>query len=276
MTKPGVPKPVPPPGMKIRTNYVPKVKQLNRGKQAAQICPRCKQPVPTAEMGEHMRIELLDPKWKEQKDKAREKNKESNLSNTAVSSNLKLLAKTRPDIFGGDEFNIDKALKDAEKGKVIWDGHTASIGTVTQKLGHGLNWEEQQAEQQRAAAEEEARIAAIGPKVPGVRPASGLPGVSGSLPPVPPSMQHYGAHQAYAYPPGAPPPAAPGATHYYPPAPPPSHGQYPGVHQQQQYAYPGPGGPAAYPGPPPATYHYPGSDPRAPPGAPADSAARIS
>ncbi|KAJ3158325.1 SF3a splicing factor complex subunit [Geranomyces michiganensis] len=271
MTKPGVPKPVPPPGMKIRTNYVPKVKQFNRGKQAAQICPRCKQPVPTSEMDEHMRIELLDPKWKEQKDKAREKNKESNLSNTAVSSNLKLLAKTRPDIFGGDEFNVEKALKDAEKGKVIWDGHTASIGTVTQKLGQGLNWEEQLAEQQRVAAEEEARIAAIGPKVPGLRPS--VPGAS-ALPPVPPSM-HYGAHQAYAYPPGAPPPSMPMAAHYYPSAPPASLGPYPGVHPQH-YAYPGPGGAAGYSAQPVATYHYSGGDHRPPPAASADPTVRPS
>jgi splicing factor 3A subunit 1 len=43
------------------------------------ICPRCNQAIPVDEMEEHMRIELLDPKWKEQKEAADAKKKESNL-----------------------------------------------------------------------------------------------------------------------------------------------------------------------------------------------------
>ncbi|TPX56728.1 hypothetical protein PhCBS80983_g04337 [Powellomyces hirtus] len=252
MTQPGKPKPNPPPGIKIRTNYVPKVKQL-RGKQAAQICPRCNQPVPTSEMGEHMRIELLDPRWKEQKDKAREKNKESNLNNDTVSSNLKLLAKTRPDIFGGDEFNIDKTLKEAEKGKVIWDGHTASIGTVTQKLGQTVNWEEQAAELQREALEDEARRDAIGPKAP--VPAGGtFTGGPSSLPPIPSMIPQNVPQQAYAYP-QAPPPVNPyyGLASY-------ANGYDPYAGQYAQYGqgqgYPGLDPYAGYP----PSYAYQGSE----------------
>ena len=113
-------------------------------------------------MGEHVRIELLDPRWKEQKDKARERNLGSNLDSNLVSTNLKLLAKTRPDIFvGGDELEVEKTLKEQEKGKVIWDGHTASIGTVTQKLGQSGNREEQLAELRRKFEEDKAKIAAM-------------------------------------------------------------------------------------------------------------------
>ncbi|KND01583.1 uncharacterized protein SPPG_03381 [Spizellomyces punctatus DAOM BR117] len=172
MTQP-IPKPLP--GMKIRTNYVPKARGL-KVKQVSQICPRCNQPVPASEMAEHVRIELLDPKWKEQRAKARDKHKDSNLDNATVSTNLKLLARTRPDIFVGDEFNIEKTIKeqqqkDSERRKVIWDGHTASIGTVTQKMGQTFNWDDQLAELQKEAEEAAAKANAIGPKAPNQGPA---------------------------------------------------------------------------------------------------------
>jgi splicing factor 3A subunit 1 len=35
--------------------------------------------IPISEMDEHVRIELLDPRWKEQKQAAEAKNRESNL-----------------------------------------------------------------------------------------------------------------------------------------------------------------------------------------------------
>ena len=44
-----------------------------------QICPRCNQAIPVDEMDDHVRIELLDPRWKEQKMAAEAKKKESNL-----------------------------------------------------------------------------------------------------------------------------------------------------------------------------------------------------
>lgn len=76
-------------------------------KPIMQICPKCKQAIPTTKMAEHVRIELLDPKWKEQKAKTLEKSKETNLAdNLTVFENLKQLAQARPDIFGGDELNL--------------------------------------------------------------------------------------------------------------------------------------------------------------------------
>lgn len=86
--------------MKIRDNYVPRA-QAARGKQSAAvtICPNCKLPIPYAEIEEHMRIELLDPRWKEQKAKAESHYATTNLSTGDVANNLKRLASQRTDVF---------------------------------------------------------------------------------------------------------------------------------------------------------------------------------
>lgn len=90
------------PAMKIKENYVPRAAQraANRGMQTA-LCPNCKQQVALNEMEEHMRIELLDPRWKEQKAKAEARYATTNLSTVDVATNLKRLASQRSDLFDG-------------------------------------------------------------------------------------------------------------------------------------------------------------------------------
>ena len=57
-----------------------------------------------SEMDEHVRIELLDPKWKEQKIKAAENMAGTNLiSGGVIAENLKRISTFRSDIFDGDE-----------------------------------------------------------------------------------------------------------------------------------------------------------------------------
>ena len=86
------------PGMKIRTDYVPKAKRqvtstsvphpsiVKRGMAPSitpslitQLCPRCSAPIPVHEMAQHMRVELLDPNWRIQQKRAAEKHKDTNL-----------------------------------------------------------------------------------------------------------------------------------------------------------------------------------------------------
>lgn len=53
------------------------------------------------EMQEHMRINLIDPKWKDQREAMLAKIKETTkASDTEIMSNLNRLAGTRPDVFG--------------------------------------------------------------------------------------------------------------------------------------------------------------------------------
>ncbi|CCJ28415.1 unnamed protein product, partial [Pneumocystis jirovecii] len=83
--------------MKIRTNYVPKV--LNKTENML-ICPQCNLPIPSNELEEHMRIEMLDPKWKEQKAKAESKSASSNLYQEGAASNLKRMTASMYDMQG--------------------------------------------------------------------------------------------------------------------------------------------------------------------------------
>ncbi|EGS22682.1 putative pre-mRNA splicing factor [Thermochaetoides thermophila DSM 1495] len=87
--------------MKIKENYVPRAAQRAANKFGTQtaMCPNCKQQIPLSEMDEHMRIELLDPRWKEQKAKAEARYATTNLSTVDVANNLKRLASQRSDVF---------------------------------------------------------------------------------------------------------------------------------------------------------------------------------
>ncbi|SPO03796.1 related to spliceosome-associated-protein [Cephalotrichum gorgonifer] len=84
--------------LKIRENYVPRA---SRAAERSALCPNCKQLIPLDEMEEHMRIELLDPRWKEQKAKADSRHLRTDLSQVDVANNLKRLASQRTDVFDG-------------------------------------------------------------------------------------------------------------------------------------------------------------------------------
>ncbi|KAL8137039.1 hypothetical protein V2J09_003040 [Rumex salicifolius] len=106
-----------------------------------------------SEMSEHMRISLIDPKFKEQKDRMFAKIRETTLAqDDEISRNIVGLARTRPDIFGTTEEEVSNAVKaEIEKKKeeqpkqVIWDGHTGSIGrTANQAMSQSFPGEDQQ------------------------------------------------------------------------------------------------------------------------------------
>ena len=70
------------------------------------------------ELQEHMRIELLDPKWKSQRDalEARKAQASELQRGANVVSSLKNLARTRVDIFGA-EADEEKRKKEEEEEK---------------------------------------------------------------------------------------------------------------------------------------------------------------
>ncbi|ONM31199.1 putative splicing factor 3A subunit 1 [Zea mays] len=108
--------------------------------------------IPISEMEEHMRISLIDPKYKEQKERMLAKIKETTLApDDEISRNIVGLARTRPDIFGTTEEEVSNAVKaeiekkkDEQPKQVIWDGHSGSIGrTATHALSQIQGGEEQ-------------------------------------------------------------------------------------------------------------------------------------
>ncbi|KAG5993391.1 hypothetical protein E4U43_003513 [Claviceps pusilla] len=87
------------PPMKIRENYVPRAAQrtATRPGPATALCPNCKQQIPINELEAHMRIELLDPRWKEQK-AAAESRYSATITGSEIAQNLKRLASQRHDV----------------------------------------------------------------------------------------------------------------------------------------------------------------------------------
>ena len=88
------------PPMRIREDYVPRA-QAKRQTAATAICPNCKQAIPYDELDRHMKIELLDPRWKEQRQKAESRAAATNLNTADVAANLKRLQSQRSDVFEG-------------------------------------------------------------------------------------------------------------------------------------------------------------------------------
>ncbi|PCH38337.1 hypothetical protein WOLCODRAFT_66080 [Wolfiporia cocos MD-104 SS10] len=177
--------------MKIRTDYVPKVGKKSTEKMTT--CTICGQQIPVDELQEHMRIELLDPKWKSQRDvlEARKAQASELQRGANVVSSLKNLARTRVDIFGAEadeekrkKEEEEERLRRREKEKVVWDGHTASKANTLDKYSTNVNFDEQIAAIHRAKGLGPQETGAIGP---GIGPAA-IPAPMTSLPPPPASL----------------------------------------------------------------------------------------
>nr|GAT61226.1 predicted protein [Mycena chlorophos] len=178
--------------MKIKSNYVPKLGR--NSKQAMTTCTICGQQVPVDDLQEHMRIELLDPKWKEQRNalEARKAQASELQSGANVVSALKGLARTRVDIFGGEgdeerrkKEEEEEREKRKEREKVVWDGHTNSKANTMDKFSTNVNFEEQIAAIHRAKGLGPQEANAIGP---GIGTAAAPPLLSSTLPAPPASL----------------------------------------------------------------------------------------
>ncbi|KJE92546.1 hypothetical protein CAOG_009678 [Capsaspora owczarzaki ATCC 30864] len=95
---------------RVVRGYDPKAQQragaaAGFDKVTYQVCPRCKEQVPLADFAEHLRVELLDPRWMEQRDKMLHEKKEIEAmfaSGEQIGSTLKQFAQRRGDIFASD------------------------------------------------------------------------------------------------------------------------------------------------------------------------------
>jgi splicing factor 3A subunit 1 len=136
------------PPMRIVKNYKRPEERIpvERDPTKFAVSPITGELIPISEMEEHMRISLIDPKYKEQKERMLAKIKETTLApDDGISRNIVGLARTRPDIFGTTEEEVSNAVKaeiekkkDEQPKQVIWDGHSGSIGwTATQALSQG-------------------------------------------------------------------------------------------------------------------------------------------
>ncbi|CAM9592740.1 unnamed protein product [Pylaiella littoralis] len=142
--------------------------------------------VAAADLSDHMRIQLMDPKWREQQARAAEKQKDTALAEgDSIAASLKSMARKRGDIFGSAEDEEQQLLNESnarkkrkeEVTRVMWDGNIATATAARQAaLQKQINTPR--------TAQRTGPISNIGPQVPGRGPPRGAP--QQSLPPLPP------------------------------------------------------------------------------------------
>ncbi|KAL8286882.1 hypothetical protein RQP46_003888 [Phenoliferia psychrophenolica] len=178
--------------MKIRKDYVPKAKRTKEKVQ--EYTTFNGQQVPVEEFADHVRIELLDPKWKEAQRQSEVNRSSANLlpQGTDVSSSIRALALHRPDIFGtaddAEERKRQEELKAKSKAREaeVWDGHTASKDGTQARFQQGANLDEQIEALHRAKGLIDANNGEprIGPSAPAPQapeqPKSFIPALSGA------------------------------------------------------------------------------------------------
>ncbi|KAI8363324.1 Pre-mRNA splicing factor PRP21 like protein-domain-containing protein [Mortierella sp. GBAus27b] len=242
--------------MKIKEDYVPKAFKGRTGaalEEATQTCPRCGEQVKLSEMDEHVRIELLDPRWKELRDQAEAKNKASNMvsDGTDVARNLSLLKAHRSDIFSEDDQNRnveDERKRQIEKEMNVWDGQSSTVALTAQ----------------RNAAAAAAAVSTTGPgygqDATKTQPDSSIGPQFGQPPVQPPLYRQPGTYnQTFRVQPGAPPPIPPPGMMPLPGmpgVPPPHFGQQTAPGAPGYYPVPGTSAPSGL-APPPASANLP-------------------
>ncbi|KAK7380817.1 hypothetical protein VNO78_33336 [Psophocarpus tetragonolobus] len=177
----------PEPPMRIVKNWTQPEERISAERDSTKfvVSPITGELIPISEMSEHMRISLIDPKYREQKERMFAKIQEKTLAaDDEISRNIVGLARTHPDIFGTTEEEVSNAVKaeiekinDEQTKQVIWDGHTSSIGcTANQAMSQNIGNEDQ-----NDTSNNEAKNL-LGPAAPPPRP--GMPSVC-PLPPPP-------------------------------------------------------------------------------------------
>jgi len=105
--EPEIPLPAQDPEMKVRKDYVRHKKASTS--RLMQRCPITGQLIPAEEMSSHLKVLLLDPKWKQQKDALVERARKESAFADDVEANLASFVAKRPDLFG----TVDEQIKEA-------------------------------------------------------------------------------------------------------------------------------------------------------------------
>jgi splicing factor 3A subunit 1 len=128
---------LPEPGMKIVKNYKRKVADTTQKKDIVK-CPLCKESISIDDWPQHIKIELLDPKWREIQKELTDRKIEMSLAPTSDFINyLSEFSRYRPDLFGDvkDVVKIEEIRKiEAKAPNTIWDGIASNINRTTANI----------------------------------------------------------------------------------------------------------------------------------------------
>merc|ERR1719265_2233293 len=106
--EPEIPMPQQDSEMKVRKDYVRNKRATSQ--RLMQRCPITGQLIPAEEMSNHLKVLLLDPKWKNQKDQLVERARKESAFADDVEANLAGFVAKRPDLFG----SVDEQIREAE------------------------------------------------------------------------------------------------------------------------------------------------------------------
>lgn len=106
--------------LKVVSDYQPKVVSTREitgdASRTHIIDPITGKSVAIADMPEHMRIQLLDPKWAEERKRFLEKQRDTNfVAGNDIASNISRFAQARGDIFGSSEAEIHNQKADSDR-----------------------------------------------------------------------------------------------------------------------------------------------------------------
>jgi splicing factor 3A subunit 1 len=121
----------PEPGMKIVKNYVRKVESKTT---TTSKCPLCNENINTDDLLEHMRIELLDPKWREINKELTERKNFSTTNSDELLGYLNEFSQNRPDLFGDVSDVVKVEKKETNVQNVIWDGFAPNMTRTTANI----------------------------------------------------------------------------------------------------------------------------------------------
>jgi len=129
---------LPEPGMKIVKNYKRKIAENVGAKKDVVKCPLCKESISIDDWAAHIRVELLDPKWREIQKELTERKMELSLAPTSdFLSYLNDFSRYRPDLFGDvkDVVKIEAKKKvEARAPSTVWDGIAPNISRTTANI----------------------------------------------------------------------------------------------------------------------------------------------
>ena len=124
-----------PTNIKIVKNYTrPSMKAK---KESTEIkCPLCKLSISEETFQDHLRLELLDPKWKEIQKEISSREADSSLASTSeFLTYLGDFSKSRPDLFGDiDDIHNFEQKKKPEPGHQIWSGYNPYMSRTTANI----------------------------------------------------------------------------------------------------------------------------------------------
>ena len=96
--------------------------------QTTVLDPRTGKAIAANDLSEHMRIELLDPKWREERQRMLDKHKDTNFATDIdIADNLASFAQQRPDIFKSSSSVIEELDKE-RRGQTSASASAANSG----------------------------------------------------------------------------------------------------------------------------------------------------